>query len=71
MKSGLLFALEQTALKTGFSKSKIMEKALERYLIEIKEDLEDSSLAEKAWSEFAASGERTYTLDEVSKELGI
>ena len=56
---------------SGATKDVVLEKALSRYLAELKEDAEDARLAEKAWKEFEESGERTYTISEVRRELGL
>ena len=63
--------LEQAAQMSGATKDIVLEKALSRYLAELKEDAEDARLAEKAWKEFEESGEETYTISEVQRELGL
>ena len=63
--------LEQAAQMSGATKDVVLEKALSRYLAELKEDAEDARLAEKAWKEFEESGEETYTISEVRRELGL
>ena len=63
--------LEQAAQMSGATKDIVLEKALSRYLAELKEDAEDARLAEKAWKEFEESGEETYTISEVRREMGL
>ena len=63
--------LEQAAQMSGATKDIVLENALSRYLAELKEDTEDARLAEKAWKEFEESGEETYTISEVRRELGL
>lgn len=71
IKSDLLFGLENTAKRTGLSKSKIMERALENYLLELQEDVEDAELAEKEWNAFVESREETIPADKLYKDLGF
>jgi len=63
--------LEQAAKMSGATKEVVLENALSRYLAELKEDAEDARLAEKAWKEFEESGEETYTISEVRRELEL
>ena len=63
--------LEQAAQMSGATKDIVLENALSRYLAELQEDAEDARLAEKAWKEFEESGEETYTISEVRRELGL
>ena len=63
--------LEQAAQMSGATKDVVLENALSRYLAELQEDAEDARLAEKAWKEFEESGEETYTISEVRRELGL
>ena len=63
--------LEQATQLSGANKDVVLENALSRYLAELKEDAEDARLAEKAWKEFEESGEETYTISEVRRELGL
>nr|CRY97820.1 hypothetical protein [uncultured prokaryote] len=67
----LYFKLGSVVKQTGMSRSAFVNKALENYLQELQEDSEDYERAEKAWNDYVASGEKTYTLDEVKKELDI
>ena len=64
-------ALEQAAHMTGAAKNAILEDALSRYLAELQEDAEDAARAEKAWNEFEKSGEKTYTIAEMRRELDL
>jgi len=64
-------ALEQAAHMTGAAKNTILEAALSRYLAELQEDAEDAARAEKAWNEFEKSGEKTYTIAEMRRELDL
>ena len=63
--------LEQATQLSGATKDVVLENALSRYLAELKEDAEDARLAEKSWKEFEESGEQTYTISEVRRELGL
>ena len=63
--------LEQAAQMSGATKDVLLENALSLYLAELQEDAEDARLAEKAWKEFEESGEQTYTISEVRRELGL
>ena len=63
--------LEQAVQMSGATKDVVLENALSRYLAELQEDAEDARLAEKAWKEFEESGEQTYTISEVRRELGL
>lgn len=55
----------------GCSKSWFMNKAAELFLNECLEDKADYEAVVAAWTEFEKSGFKSYTLDEVSKELGL
>ena len=63
--------LEQAAQMSGATKDVVLENALSLYLAELQEDAEDARLAEKAWKEIEESGEQTYTISEVRRELGL
>ena len=55
------------AERTGHSKSFYVRKALEQNI----ENFEDYYMAAEAWTEYKNSGQVSYTLDEVSKHLGL
>jgi predicted DNA-binding protein len=55
----------------GCSKSWFMNKAAELFLNECLEDKADYETAAAAWAEFEKSGKKGYSLEEVSKELGL
>lgn len=55
----------------GCSKSWFMSKAAELFLNECLEDKADYEAAVAAWTDYEKSGFKSYTLDEVSKELGL
>lgn len=59
--------LAQLARKTGRSKSYYVRKALNEFL----EDREDYLLAVAALEDMKRGNSKTYTLDEVKKELGL
>lgn len=63
--------LEEISALTGIEKHTIAEQALEQYLLELQEDIEDAKIGQKAWEEFVASGKKTYSLDEIKKELDL
>ncbi len=59
--------LVNLAKKTGRTKSFYAREAILEYL----DDLEDIYLAEKRLEDLRAGRSRTYTLEEVEKELGL
>ena len=59
--------LQQLADQTGRSKSYYMIEAISEHI----EDLEDLYLAEQRLIELRAGRSRTYTLDEVERDLGL
>jgi len=59
--------LVDLAKKTGRTKSFYAREAILEYL----DDLEDIYLAEKRLEDLRAGRSRTYTLEEVEKELGL
>jgi RHH-type rel operon transcriptional repressor/antitoxin RelB len=59
--------LSTLSTETGRSKSYYMIEALKRYM----EDMEDRFTLEKAIKEFYEGNQKTYTTDEIAKELGI
>ncbi len=63
--------LEKISALTGIEKHTITEQALEQYLLELQEDIEDAKIGQKAWEEFLTGDQKTYSLDEVKKELGL
>ncbi len=71
MSNNLLSGLEKISKSTGFDKSIIIEKALQKYLLEIKEDIHDSQTAEKAWKDFIDSKEELIPGEELYKKLNI
>jgi RHH-type transcriptional regulator, rel operon repressor / antitoxin RelB len=59
--------LERLAKKTGRTKTFYAREAILNYI----EDLEDTYIAEKAWKDFKASGEKTTPLADVMKKYGV
>lgn len=59
--------LDALAKKTGRTKSFYAREAILRHL----DDLEDFYLAEKVLERIRTEKERTYTIDEVERELGL
>ena len=59
--------LDVLAKKTGRTKSFYAREAISRHI----DDLEDIYLAEKILDRIKSGKERTYTLDEVERELGL
>jgi RHH-type rel operon transcriptional repressor/antitoxin RelB len=59
--------LTKLAKRTGRTKSFYVVKAIEEHL----QDLEDVYIAEQRLIELRAGRSRTYTLDEVERELGL
>ena len=59
--------LEELAKATGHTKSFYAREAILRHL----EDLEDLYLAEQSLIELREGRSRTYTLDEVARDLGL
>lgn len=71
VKPDVYIGLEKVASDTGLSKSMIVNIALRNYMNDLAEDLEDAQIAEKAWNDFVASGEKGIPLKDVKKELGL
>ncbi len=67
----VLLALTVLAKETGRSRSSYANEAIAKFLQEREEDAEDYKLAEEAWNEFVASGEKGIPAEEVYKELGL
>lgn len=59
--------LRALAKRTGRTASYYMREALEEYI----DDMEDIYLAEQALQRLRNGQERTYTLDEVERDLGL
>jgi len=59
--------LERLAQRTGRSKTFYVTKAIEEHL----QDLEDIYIAEQRLIELRAGRSRTYTTEEVERELGV
>ena len=60
-------ALTKVAKQTERSKSHIILKAIQNYVLELQEDIEDYNDAER----ILAQNNPTYSLEEVMKELGF
>ena len=63
--------LEHAIQLSGATKDVVLEKALSRYLAELKEDAEDAVCAEKAWNDFENSGEAAIPAEALYKALGL
>ncbi|MGL4489070.1 MAG: type II toxin-antitoxin system RelB family antitoxin [Rhizobiaceae bacterium] len=59
--------LEALAKRTGRTKTYYAREAIEQHL----EDLEDLYDVEKRYEDALDNGEKSYTLDEVERELGL
>jgi len=59
--------LEKLARRTGRTKTFYAREAILRHL----EDLEDVYQAERVWERVQAGKEKTYSLDEVRRRLGL
>ena len=59
--------LEKLAKRTGRTKTFYAREAILRYL----EDLEDVYQAERVWERVRTGKEKTYSLDDVRKRLGL
>ncbi|MGP1577681.1 MAG: type II toxin-antitoxin system RelB family antitoxin [Treponema sp.] len=57
--------------KRGCTRSWFLNKAVENFIAECLEDLEDYETAVAALEEFEKGDKKTYTLEEVRKELGL
>ena len=55
----------------GWTKSLLLCKAIENYLMELEEDFEDAKIADKRWAEFLAGDQKTIPADDLYKELGL
>lgn len=71
LQSKTLMDLENSVALTQLSRSKIVEKAIKNYLIELQEDIEDARDAEILWKEFVESGEEGIPADELYARLDI
>lgn len=71
IKTTTLDSLTKYCKERGCSRSWFMSKALETYLAECLEDKDDYETAAAAWEEFEKSGGKTYSAEEVRKELGL
>lgn len=63
----LSWRLEKLAKRTGRTKSFYVQKAIEEHL----QDLEDLYIAEQRLIDLRAGRSRTYTTEEVERELGL
>jgi len=59
--------LSKLSKRTGRSKTFYMIEAISEHL----DDLEDLAVAEQRLREYRAGGSRTYTLEEVERDLGL
>lgn len=71
IRTDTLDALTTYCKERGVSRSWFMSKALDNYLRECLEDKEDYETASAAWEEFEKSGGKTYSSEEIRKELGL
>jgi RHH-type rel operon transcriptional repressor/antitoxin RelB len=71
LKPTLLIELEEAVKATGFSRSRIAENAISEYLAELKEDMEDAAEAEKILAQVRSGKMKTYSSEDVYKELGL
>ncbi len=55
----------------GCTSSWLINKAVNDFLDECAEDKADYEAAALAWAEFEKSGSKTFTSDEIRKELGL
>ena len=55
----------------GCTRSWFITQAINQYLLESLEDKRDYEDAVKAWHEYEKSGFKSYTAEEVHKELGL
>ncbi len=69
--SRLYTKLEEISAITGIEKHAITEKALEQYLQELLEDIEDAKIGEKAWEEFVATGQKGIPASDVYQDLDL
>jgi metal-responsive CopG/Arc/MetJ family transcriptional regulator len=71
LKPTILVALDEAVKATGISRSRIAENAISAYLAELQEDMEDAAEAEKISAQVRSGKMKTYSADEVYKELGL
>ncbi|HKL85695.1 MAG TPA: hypothetical protein VJ861_05130 [Treponemataceae bacterium] len=71
LKPKLLVRLDEFAEKYGYTKSRIAEEAITKYLTEMEEDKADAHRAEEAWKAFEESGEKAIPATEVYEALGL
>ncbi|MCM1321788.1 MAG: DUF6290 family protein [Bacteroides sp.] len=71
LKPALLVKLDSMAEFFGFSKSKIAETAIGKYLEELEEEKRDLETAQKISAEIDSGKMKTYPAEDVYKELGL
>ncbi len=59
------------AKESGLNRSQIANKALSLYEKEYNKSQQEYLVAEKAWKEFEASGEKGTSLEDAKKEFGL
>lgn len=67
----IIYKLEKAAQATSFPKSKIVEKALDYYFKNITDDADDVLQAELIAAEIDSGRMKTFSADEIKKELGL
>ncbi|MDE6705903.1 MAG: hypothetical protein K2J81_08380 [Treponemataceae bacterium] len=70
-KPQLFQQVDAICAQRGCTRSWFLNKAVENFISEFLEDKEDYETAVAAWEEYEKSGRKSYTLDEVTAELGL
>ena len=71
IQAGLSAKIDDICAKMGRSRDWFWNKAARKFMRECLEDIADYEAGMAAWEEFEKGDRKTYTLDEVRKELGL
>lgn len=71
LKPALQVRLEKLSKEFGFAKNVICENAISQYLDELEEDKADAAIAEQISQEIKAGKMKTFSAEEVFRELDI
>jgi len=71
VKADVYLGLEMAVKSSGFTKSKITEMALSKFLKELEEEKQDLEMAQKISAEVDSGKMKTYSSEDIYKELGL
>lgn len=71
VKADVYLGLENAVKSSGYTKSKITEMALSKFLEELEEEKQDLEMALKISAEVDSGKMKTYSAEDVYKELGL